>query len=238
MKKENVTLKSCSTDEEEVFKLEEMLKEWLPQYFEIDFQGKNFSSHSKREKLTILLMILNDKIVIGGAVLADGLSLNNFEDSAKIDKVEEYKKSSVLNFSYFYILPEYRRKGYGSKFLEIVAKKYPNTWLASGDKLLNFYKRCGYKVEIFSSDNEECCLLVSNNKRKKMLTKVESWDREVRDLWVKSYVEELSNFLKTNDIKSILDTSGGTGYPLVEFAQMGWDVTYADSSIEMSQFLK
>jgi len=71
-----------------------------------------------------------------------------------------------------------------------------------------------------------------------MLTKAESWDRDVRQLWVKSYAENLSNLFKGNGVKSILDTSGGTGYPLVEFAQMGWDVTYADSSIEMSQFFE
>ena len=167
MKRENITLKSCSTDDSNVTVLEEMLKEWLPQYFEIDFHGKHFFSHPESEKLTILLMILNDKTVIGGAVLADGLSLNDFEDSAKIDKVEEYKKSSILNFSYFYILPKYRRKGYGSKFLEIVSKKYPNIWLASKNELLNFYEKCAYKVEISSLDNADCCLLVSNNKENK-----------------------------------------------------------------------
>ena len=71
-----------------------------------------------------------------------------------------------------------------------------------------------------------------------MINKAESWDREVRDLWAKNYAEELSNFLKDNGVQSILDTSGGTGYPLVEFAQMGWDVTYADSSLEMYQFFE
>ena len=71
-----------------------------------------------------------------------------------------------------------------------------------------------------------------------MINKAELWDREVRDFWVKSYAESLSNLLKNNGVKSILDTSGGTGYPLIEFAQMGWDVTYADSSIEMFQFFE
>ena len=43
MKREKITLKSCSTDNN-VAVLEKMLKEWLPQYFEIDFYGKNFSA--------------------------------------------------------------------------------------------------------------------------------------------------------------------------------------------------
>jgi len=57
----------------------------------------------------------------------------------------------------------------------------------------------------------------------------ELWDNQVRKYWSKNYHIELSELLKENGVKSILDTSGGTGYPSIEFAQMGWDISYADS---------
>jgi len=64
----------------------------------------------------------------------------------------------------------------------------------------------------------------------------ELWDNQVRTYWSKNYHIELSELLKENGVKSILDTSGGTGYPSIEFAQMGWDISYADSSLEMYEF--
>jgi len=64
----------------------------------------------------------------------------------------------------------------------------------------------------------------------------ELWDNQVRKYWSKNYHIELSELLKENGVKSILDTSGGTGYPSIEFAQMGWDISYADSSLEMYEF--
>lgn len=69
-----------------------------------------------------------------------------------------------------------------------------------------------------------------------MNIKVDLWDKEVRELWSKNYVNELSVLLKKNGIKTILDVSGGTGYPSIELAQMEWDIEYSDSSIDMYNF--
>lgn len=66
----------------------------------------------------------------------------------------------------------------------------------------------------------------------------ELWDVEVRTLWSKNYHRELSDLLHNNGVKSILDTSGGTGYPSIEFAQMGWEIEYADNNLEMYNFFK
>ena len=64
------------------------------------------------------------------------------------------------------------------------------------------------------------------------------WDKEVRRIWSKDYPKILSNILKENSVKSILDTSGGTGYPSIELAQMGWDISYSDCNIDMYNFFK
>jgi len=41
--------------------------------------------------------------------------------------------------------------------------------------------------------------------------------------------------MRVNGLKGNI-LSGGTGYPNIEFAQMGWDISYADSSLEMYEF--
>ena len=156
-----VSIKVCTPRENIVSKLEVMLKEWLPKDFRIDFHGEHISNHLMSDKLTVLLLMLNGQKVIGGAILADGLSLNDFKDNAKIDKVEEYKKENILNFSYFYILPEYRQKGLGSEFLTQLQTLYPYTWLASHNKRLGFYNRNNYEVVFASSVEDKYSLLVS-----------------------------------------------------------------------------
>ena len=70
------------------------------------------------------------------------------------------------------------------------------------------------------------------------MNEIALWDKDVREFWAKDYPKILSNILKENNVKSVLDTSGGTGYPSIELAQMGWDISYADCNIEMHDFFK
>lgn len=49
----------------------------------------------------------------------------------------------------------------------------------------------------------------------------------------KGYVAGLDRFLRQIKVLSILDACGGTGFPVLELAQLGWDVSYADASPEM-----
>lgn len=156
-----ISIKVCTPKDNIVSKLEIMLKEWLPKDFRIDFHGEYILSHPMSDNLIVLLLMLNDKKVIGGAILADGLSLNDFQDKVKIDKIEVYKREHILNFSYFYILPQYRQKGFGSEFLTQLQILYPNTWLASKDERLEFYNRNNYKVVFSSSIEDKYFLLVS-----------------------------------------------------------------------------
>jgi len=158
---DKIFIQICTPKENIISKLEVMLKDWLPKDFKIDFHGEHISNHPLSENLTVLLLMLNHKQVIGGAILADGLSLNNFDDKKKIARIEEYKKENILNFSYFYILPEYRRKGFGSEFLTQLQVLYPNTWLASSHERLEFYNRMGYKVVFSPIVKEKTFLLVS-----------------------------------------------------------------------------
>ncbi len=156
-----ISIKVCSPTENIVFEFEEMLKKWLPKDFRSDFHGKHILNHPNSEKLTVLLMILNDKEIIGGAILADGLSLNDFMDSQKIEKVNEYNHNGILNFSYFYILPKYRGKGFGTEFLTQLQFLYPNIWLASSNERLEFYNRNGYEIVFSPIVQEKTFLLVS-----------------------------------------------------------------------------
>ncbi len=76
------------------------------------------------------------------------------------------------------------------------------------------------------------------NKKRIFMNTIELWNKNVRKLWAKDYPKILSNILKNNNVKSVLDTSGGTGYPSIELAQMGWDISYADCNIDMYNFFK
>ena len=161
---DQISIKICSPEDKIVYKLEIMLKEWLPKEFRDDFHGEHIKNHPMSKNLAILLLILNNREIIGGAILADGLSLNNFKDRRKIAKIEEYKRNNILNFSYFYILSKYRRKGFGTEFLTKLYTLYPNSWLASSNKLLKFYNRNGYKIVYPPIVKEENFLLVRNKK--------------------------------------------------------------------------
>jgi SAM-dependent methyltransferase len=49
------------------------------------------------------------------------------------------------------------------------------------------------------------------------------------------YSKSLDEFLKHHKITSVLDVCGGTGFPALQLAKMGWDITYADGSEKMRE---
>lgn len=63
-----------------------------------------------------------------------------------------------------------------------------------------------------------------------------TWDEQLREKWPENYPKELAKLLKQQEVNNILDCSGGTGYPIIELKQLGWDVTYSDGNPEMFDF--
>jgi SAM-dependent methyltransferase len=46
----------------------------------------------------------------------------------------------------------------------------------------------------------------------------------------KAFAKSLDKFLKTHNVKTILDCGGGTGFPAIELKKLGWDITYCDGN--------
>ena len=67
---------------------------------------------------------------------------------------------------------------------------------------------------------------------------IEFWDVQLRRLWEEGYAEKLSDYLRSLDVKTILDCAGGSGYPAIEFKQMNWDISYSDGVEETVDFFK
>lgn len=57
--------------------------------------------------------------------------------------------------------------------------------------------------------------------------------------WGDEFVTGLEAFLQHSSIVTILDSCGGTGFPSINLAQRGWDITYVDGNeIMLAQFLQ
>ena len=62
------------------------------------------------------------------------------------------------------------------------------------------------------------------------------WDYQARDIWGEDYPQALADLLKSHDVEMILDCAGGTGFPAIEFKQLGLNISYSDGSPEMLAF--
>lgn len=58
----------------------------------------------------------------------------------------------------------------------------------------------------------------------------ELWDTCIKFMWGNSYLKSLDNLFEKNNIKTILDCGGGTGFPSLELKKLGWDIAYSDGS--------
>ena len=65
------------------------------------------------------------------------------------------------------------------------------------------------------------------------------WEICIYFLWDEKYITGLEELFRANNIKTILDCAGGTGFPSVLLYKNGWDITYSDGDKQMyAIFLK
>lgn len=159
---QKISLIETSADDLRIKPFEDILKSWVPKDFVNDFHGNRIIDHPQYNKLQILLMIFENREIIGGAILGNEVSLNEFSDKKKIQKILEYMRLQIPNFSYFCIKNNFRNNGFGSCFLEQMKKKHPKSWLSANDNLLSFYKRNNYEISIPRLSEEDSSLLISN----------------------------------------------------------------------------
>ncbi|MBI3572418.1 hypothetical protein HY091_02720 [Candidatus Kaiserbacteria bacterium] len=57
-------------------------------------------------------------------------------------------------------------------------------------------------------------------------------------MWDKEYILGLDQFLKSQKVKTILDSAGGTGFPAIALKKQGWNITYSDGSQQMFDFFE
>ena len=62
------------------------------------------------------------------------------------------------------------------------------------------------------------------------------WDIQARDLWGENYAQALADLLESQDVVTILDCAGGTGFPALEFKRQNLNISYSDGSPEMLAF--
>jgi len=61
----------------------------------------------------------------------------------------------------------------------------------------------------------------------------EMWETTLRFLYNDEYVSGLTDFLQENGAKKVLDCACGTGYPAIQLAKAGFDVTCTDADTRM-----
>jgi SAM-dependent methyltransferase len=71
---------------------------------------------------------------------------------------------------------------------------------------------------------------IRNQKHKTYMSLADLWDITRTFMWDHKYVAGLDQFLRSQDVTTILDVAGGTGFPCLELRRMGWDITYSDGS--------
>ncbi len=59
------------------------------------------------------------------------------------------------------------------------------------------------------------------------------WDKCVPFLWDNTLADGIEKFLQSRGAKTVLDASGGTGFPSLELKKRGWDIAYSDGSQDM-----
>jgi len=153
-----ISIVEYSPNNPSIEQFETMLKSWIPKDFVIDFYGQKISNHPNQERMKVIV-VLYKECIIGGGIIAEGLSLNDFKDKKKLALINGYMKDDYYNLSYFYIDSNYRSKGIGSLFLSEVNKFYQNVWLATQDKLLPFYQKNGYEIVVRRLEDEKSSLL-------------------------------------------------------------------------------
>src|SRR3989344_4664078 len=68
------------------------------------------------------------------------------------------------------------------------------------------------------------------------MTLAELWNIYVQFMWDEKNILGLEQFLKSQNVKTVLDCSGGVGFPAIALKKRGWKITYSDGSKEMVDF--
>jgi len=64
------------------------------------------------------------------------------------------------------------------------------------------------------------------------------WELCTKHMYDDTFIGGLEDFFKENDVKTILDVSGGAGFPSIELKRRGWDVTYSDGGEDMYELFQ
>jgi ubiquinone/menaquinone biosynthesis C-methylase UbiE len=64
------------------------------------------------------------------------------------------------------------------------------------------------------------------------------WEICIRFMWDETFVTGVHKFLKSHNVKTVLDVAGGTGFPCIGLKKMGCDITYSDGSRLMFDHFK
>lgn len=70
------------------------------------------------------------------------------------------------------------------------------------------------------------------------MTLAELWNICIKFMWDEEYILGLDEFLKSHNVKTILDCAGGTGFPAIALKKRGWDIVYSDGSKQMFDFFE
>lgn len=88
------------------------------------------------------------------------------------------------------------------------------------------------KEEKPSTSYHDLVSLPSKSDREQLL--VENWRLGCQLLWNQDeLVAGLSAFMRENHVETILDASGGNGFPAIELRRQGWDIAYNDANAAM-----
>ncbi|MBN2422789.1 methyltransferase domain-containing protein [Candidatus Woesearchaeota archaeon] len=124
--------------------------------------------------------------------------------------------------------------------IKIMIHKDPEIVSLARDETLTQFKELDmqdkkyYKINISPETflNRKLISFIFNND-------ADLWDMCIPFLWDYSYIVGLNEFLKSKNIKTILDAACGTGFPSIELKKIGWDITCSDGSeIMLRRFAK
>lgn len=64
------------------------------------------------------------------------------------------------------------------------------------------------------------------------------WDLCINFLWEDEYADDMAKFFKTKGVRKIFDVAGGTGFPILNLKQRGFDVVYSDGNLDMVEYFQ
>jgi GNAT superfamily N-acetyltransferase len=141
-----------------VKRLEHILKQWVSEGFYKDFGGDSFSCHRHADTFQ-LLVILEDGLCVGGAVISKLDIFNEFKSRKHTDYASSIQAEGYDNFCYFCVQEDKRGKGYGALIIEYLVSNGSGYWLSSKPHLAAFYIKHGFELAL-EADPENLAILI------------------------------------------------------------------------------